>query len=215
MRMRERFGESVTWAGLADAATAGVGAVEIAAHELVDFTELMHALAGPGAAAVLDPFEHVSVHGPIDVEPNGWARIAIEAGGLPPAVCHLLVHPDVIDSSGLAALATLGARLCVENMDASKAHGRDARELQRTFRRCPDAGFCLDVAHAWTCDPTLALGHELLDAFSGRLRQVHVSGIEPDGSHRPTTRADFDRYVPLLKRCRDVPWILEQPLTGD
>jgi sugar phosphate isomerase/epimerase len=72
-----------------------------------------------------------------------------------------------------------------------------------------DAGFCLDVAHAWTNDPSLRLGHDLLDALGDRLRQLHVSGIERDGTHRPTTQADLELYRPVLDRCEGVPWILE------
>jgi sugar phosphate isomerase/epimerase len=94
-------------------------------------------------------------------------------------------------------------------MDVNKPFGRWTAELADVFRRFPQAGFCLDVAHVWTNDRSLALGHELLDAFGGRLRQLHVSGIEPDGTHRDTTEADLDLYRPLLDRCEHVPWLLE------
>src|SRR5207244_10248992 len=85
----------------------------------------------------------------------------------------------------------------------------DPNEL---FDAYPEASFCLDVAHVWTNDPSLRLGHRLIDRFGHRLRQLHVSGIEPDGTHRPTTRADLDLYAPLLARCRHVPWLLEAEL---
>ena len=97
-------------------------------------------------------------------------------------------------------------------MDIGKSFGRSVDDLRAVFAAHPDAGFCLDVAHVWTNDPTLALGHDLLDAFDGRLRQLHVSGIEPDGTHRPTTEADLALYGPLLDRCAGVPWILEAVL---
>jgi hypothetical protein len=42
-----------------------------------------------------------------------------------------------------------------------------------------------------------------------------VSGIEPDGTHRPTTQRDLDLYEPLLERCRNVPWVLEAVLAED
>jgi hypothetical protein len=41
---------------------------------------------------------------------------------------------------------------------------------------------------------------------------VHVSGIEPDGTHRETTADDLKLYRPLLDRCREVPWLLEAEL---
>jgi hypothetical protein len=41
---------------------------------------------------------------------------------------------------------------------------------------------------------------------------VHVSGIEPDGTHRKTTEDDLSLYAPLLERCADVPQVLETVL---
>lgn len=92
--------------------------------------------------------------------------------------------------------------------------GRTVEDLRGAFAECPDAGFCLDVAHVWTNDPSLELAHEFLDSFGGRLRQVHVSGIEPDGTHRPTTREDLDLYRPVLDRCLHVPWLFETELVS-
>jgi hypothetical protein len=70
-----------------------------------------------------------------------------------------------------------------------KSFGQNAADLESVFDVYPEAGFCLDVAHVWTNDPTLRLAHDLLDSFGQRLRQLHV-WIEPDGTHRPTTRAE-------------------------
>jgi sugar phosphate isomerase/epimerase len=97
-------------------------------------------------------------------------------------------------------------------MDVAKTDCRFVDELAPVFDRFPQAGFCLDVAHVWTNDPSLQLGHDLLDAFGDRLRQLHVSGIEADGTHRPTTPADLRLYAPLLDRCAGVPWLLEAVL---
>ena len=130
--------------------------------------------------------------------------------GLPHDV---VLHPDAY--RGEAWVVDLGARAVFENMDVAKRFGREVADLRQVFATFPEAGFCLDVAHVWTNDPTLRLGHELIDELGGRLRQLHVSGIEPDGTHRPTTRADLDLYAPLLDRCRDVPWLLEAELAGE
>ena len=111
--------------------------------------------------------------------------------------------------------ARLGSRAVFENMDVTKRFGRDVDDLQDVLDRFPAAGFCLDVAHVWTNDRTLRLGHDLIDAFGGRLRQLHVSGIEPDGTHRPTTATDVALYEPLLERCPHVPWLLEAELVED
>ena len=160
----------------------------------------------PGA---LDGFERVSVHAPA----HDFVDDPKPARKLLPTLPHDVVfHPDVYREQEW--IRELAARAIFENMDATKQFGRDVGDLAETFAAFTDAGFCLDVAHVWTNDPTLALGHELLDAHGGRLRQLHVSGIEPDGTHRPTTPADLELYEPLLARCGGVPWLLEAELEG-
>lgn len=154
----------------------------------------------------LDAFERVSVHAPVRFGGStDTARASLL--GLPHDV---VLHPDVYRDQ--AWVVDLGARAVFENMDVAKRFGRELADLRQVFAAFPEAGFCLDVAHVWTNDPTLELGHELIDELGGRLRQLHVSGIEADGTHRPTTRADLDLYAPLLDRCRVVPWLLEAEL---
>ncbi len=134
------------------------------------------------------------------------------SSSLRPLPYDIVFHPDVYREQGW--IRELTSRAVFENMDSTKEFGRGVVDLSETFAAFPEAGFCLDVAHVWTNDPTLALGHELLDAHGGRLRQLHVSGIEPDGTHRPTTPADLALYEPLLARCAGVPWLLEAELDG-
>lgn len=159
--------------------------------------------------SALDGFERVSVHAPSVMQQTPGEVVAM----LVPLSFDIVLHPDVYGSE--PSCADLGARALFENMDVSKAAGRTVRDLEAVFVTFPDAAFCLDVAHVWTNDTTLGLGHDLLDAFGDRLRQLHVSGIEPDGSHRPTTAADIARFAALLERCRDVPWLLETELVGE
>jgi sugar phosphate isomerase/epimerase len=158
---------------------------------------------------VIAGFDRVSLHAP--VAPASTAATARAIAALP-LDGDVIFHPDTWCDE--AALAYLAGRVVFENMDAAKDFGREGPDLRAVFARYPDAGFCLDVAHVWTNDPTLGLGHELLDAFGDRLRQLHVSGIERDGAHRPTTPGDLELYRPLLDRCATVPWILEAELAG-
>jgi len=152
-------------------------------------------------------FERVSLHAPIAA--RDLAATAAVLAALP-LEGDVIFHPDAWRTE--PALGAFGTRVVFENMDIGKSFGRSVDDLRAVFAAHPFAGFCLDVAHVWTNDPTLALGHDLLDAFDGRLRQLHVSGIEPDGTHRPTTEADLALYRPLLDRCAGVPWILEAVL---
>jgi hypothetical protein len=153
-------------------------------------------------------FERVSVHAPAKTAQAPADVVAL----VEPLPFDVVLHPDVYGSE--AACTALGRRAVFENMDVAKSFGRDVADLRDVFERFPDAGLCLDVAHVWTNDPTLRLGHELLDALGGHLRQLHVSGIEQDGTHRATTPGDLELYAPLLERCRGVPWLLEAELAG-
>jgi sugar phosphate isomerase/epimerase len=96
-------------------------------------------------------------------------------------------------------------------MDAGKHDGCTVDGLSRWFDALPEAGFCFDIAHAWSVDDTMAAGTELLDAFRTRLRHLHLSSLSPDLHHVPLTEEHEELFTPLLQRCLDVPWILEAP----
>ena len=192
-------------AALARARREGWRRVELTAIRRERLDALVLALAqDPG---LVDGFEHVSVHAPARDFVDDPEPVVAALRTLP---YDIVLHPDVYRGQGW--VRELVTRAVFENMDAVKSFGKDTADLSETFAAFPEAGFCLDVAHVWTNDPTLALGHELLDAHAGRLRQLHVSGIEPDGTHRPTTAADLELYAPLLARCAGVPWLLEAEL---
>jgi hypothetical protein len=155
----------------------------------------------------LSAFTRVSLHAPIGIaSPN---KVVDELLQLP-LDGDVILHPDVYGGSD--AVAALGSRAVFENMDVAKPLGRTLEDLATILDRFPEAGFCLDVAHVWTNDQTLSLGHALIDAFGARLRQLHISGIEPDGTHRETTRDDLALYAPLVERCEDVVHVFETVL---
>lgn len=156
------------------------------------------------------PFHYLSVHAPAKDRRLPEAELVALLAGLPCDVDAIVVHPDVIEDP--ARYRRLGRRLVLENMDTRKPDGRTADELEAVFALLPEAGLCLDVAHAGDIDPSLAEGHGILDRFASRLRHVHVSSLDGAGHHVPLRTADEAAFAPLLRRCRDVPWILEAPL---
>ena len=158
------------------------------------------------------PHRYLSVHGPSKGRALPEAELVERLGSLPGWVDAIVLHPDTLAEP--AAYEPLGDRLVLENLDARKASGRTAAELAPLFDALPEAGFCLDVAHVSSVDPTMAVGEDLLDAFGGRLRHVHVSSLDREGCHAPLRDEDEERFCPLLSRCIDVPWILEAPLPG-
>jgi hypothetical protein len=154
-------------------------------------------------------FRYVAVHAPVKQRSMSEQELVGRLRSLPGYVSSIVLHPDVIADPQL--YAALGHRAVIENMDARKASGQSVGDLQKLFAALPNAGFCLDIAHVSSVDPSLALAHELLDAFGPRLRQVHLSSLV-DGRHSRLTAQDAERFRPVMRRCVDVPWILEAPL---
>ncbi len=152
------------------------------------------------------PFRYVSVHGPVKDRDVGEAALVQLLTQVPLWVRSIVTHPDALSEFGV--YRDLGTRLVLENMDDRKRTGRVADEIESIFTELPDAGFCLDVAHAWSVDPTMEVAFELLDRFRSRLRHVHLSSLH-GGHHVPLTEDDEELFAAVLDRCRDVPWILE------
>lgn len=163
------------------------------------------------APEALAPFARVSIHAPVSVSTS--AASVVERLAVSAPAHDIVFHPDVYRRESL--LRELGPRALFENMDVAKEFGRGVDDLRAMFDDCPQAGLCLDVAHVWTNDRSLGLAYELLDTFGDRLRQLHVSGIEPDGTHRETRAADLELYRPVLDRCAHVPWLLEAELSPE
>ena len=156
------------------------------------------------------PFGYLSVHAPVKHLRMPEAELVRRLARIAPLVDGIVVHPDAMDDP--RAYRPLGSCLVLENMDARKPTGRTVAELAPYFAVLPEAGFCLDVAHVLSVDQSMATGELLLDAFAGRLRHLHVSSLDGACRHVPLTVEHETRYAELLRRCPDVPWILEAPL---
>lgn len=181
-------------------------AVELSALGEEELPRLVDFLQGEPSL----PFHYVSVHAPSkNLTLSERDRVDLLAT-LPPRVRAIVVHPDVLED--IDAWLPLGRRLVIENMDARKASGQTADQLEGLFDALPLAGLCFDIAHAKHVDPSLDEGRVILDRFTARLRHVHLSSLDQDGHHVPLTSEDDALYARLLERCRDVPWILEAPL---
>ncbi len=197
------LGRGCDWSELVRSACAvSTHAVELAAHDVDELGGLVRYLAGRPRM----PFRHLSVHSPVKGSLGSDADRVAALEALPVSVRTIIAHPDLVADP--APWRRLGRRVVFENMDARKASGRSAAELASLFAALPEAGFCLDIAHAHTVDPTMTVAAELLDRYRGRLREVHLSSIR-HGSHVELTPEDERLFAPLLARCRDVPWILE------
>lgn len=180
-------------------------AVELSALSEEEVEPLLEFLrSGPAL-----PFLFKSVHGPAKNRVLGEEDLVGLLSQFHDLCDGIVMHPDTMHD--YEAYAMLGADLIVENMDARKDGGRTVEELEAVFSELPDARFCFDIAHAWSIDPTMELAGELLDAFATRLSHLHISSLDDDLHHMSLTREHEELFAPVLKRCRDVPWILEAP----
>jgi xylose isomerase-like TIM barrel protein len=202
--MADRRGDwpALTW----EALRTSVYAVELAALSEDELPALVDYL---GSGVEL-PFRFVSVHAPSKHRRMSEAELVDTLAALPCWIDAIVVHPDTMVDVDL--YRRLGSRLVIENMDVRKRRGQTAGELEAFFDALPDAGFCFDVAHAWSVDASMEEGERLLDAFAGRLRHVHVSSLDATGHHLPLSPEHEDLFEHTLGRCLGVPWILEAPL---
>lgn len=158
-----------------------IGLVELSALRQVELVPLLDALGEMD----LGRFSYVSVHAPSQIDPEHEHEIVESLRELLPRRWPIIVHPDAI--SQFERWATLGATLCIENMDKRKPVGRTARELQAVFDRLPGASFCFDIGHARQVDPTMNEAVRILRSFKHRLQQVHISEVNSQSRHDPLT----------------------------
>lgn len=155
----------------------GTGAVELSALRSHELRPLLQAIP----ELDLGGFEHVSVHAPSAFTAREEPGIAAALLPMAQQGWRVILHPDTIHDP--RHWAAFGDRLCLENMDVRKPVGRTVRELRPVFRQLPRASFCFDVAHAAQVDPSMREAARLLDAFGGRLAEVHVSELDAHSRH--------------------------------
>ena len=184
-----------------------VPAVELSALREHELPDLMDSLKDVDLRA----FAYASVHAPTKfdrVQESGAVTLlqAAASKGLP-----IVVHPDIISSPNL--WKSFGSLLLIENMDKRKPIGRTAFELRKSFDALPDAGLCFDVAHARQVDPSMIESAQILREFSGRLREVHASGVTTRSVHAQISEAARCAFSEIAHLIPDtVPIILESPV---
>jgi hypothetical protein len=184
-----------------------MGALELSAlraHELGPLLEVISEL-------LLDRYQNISVHAPSAFSAADESRIAAALLPVARRGWLIVVHPDTIHDHDL--WTPFGDRLAIENMDRRKPVGHTAEELRPVFRKLPEASFCLDLAHAWQCDPTMSEAARLLAAFGERLAEVHVSELDADSRHirlTPKGIGAYQRFADLIPV--HVPVIIEAPV---
>lgn len=193
------------FAQVAEARRISLFAAELSALSEGELNSLHQFLASQPAL----PFRYLSIHGPSKARQLREDALVAELLELAEWADGIVMHPDTIEEP--APYRELGRKLLIENMDSRKERGRTQDELVPLYDELPEAGFCFDIAHAWSMDPDMSVANDLLDAFGERLRHLHVSSLSPELHHVPLTKEHEELFGPLLQRCLDVPWILEAP----
>ena len=167
-------------------------AIELSALRVSELPELVSGLG----TLDLTQFKHVSVHAPSRFEDWQESYIVVLLLGLP-REWPIVVHPDAIHNP--APWRELGSRLVLENMDQRKQTGSTADEMAACFEMCPQARFCLDLAHARQIDPSMKEAVLMLKRFSDRLVHLHVSSLDGRGKHVPLADADLAPYSRVME----------------
>jgi len=162
----------------------------------------------------LDRFSWISVHAPGKRRELSEAELVSLLQPVASRGWSIIVHPDVI--ADFTLWQPLGKAVCIENMDLRKPIGRTAAQLAEVFHKLPAATFCLDIGHAHQVDPTMQEAEKFLTAFHGRLRQVHMSYVNPQSQHERLNTASVRAFRKVSHwLTNDTPIILEAPLTTE
>ncbi|MGA3042296.1 MAG: hypothetical protein ABSF54_16050 [Bryobacteraceae bacterium] len=181
-----------------------VSVVELSALRLEELDPLVDSLPGLD----LKGFEFISFHAPsrfpVVYERHVLDRLrAVVDLGIP-----VVVHPDVISTP--KAWEVLGSMLLIENMDKRKPVGRNALDLERLFWQFPEAGLCFDIGHARQVDPTMTEAQLILETFSERLHEVHISEVNTSSRHDPLSVYAMSAFRSVSSLIPDsVPIVLE------
>lgn len=141
--------------------------------------ERLFELPNLNAEDVRHHFSHLSIHAPtdlkykLDAETKQVMNLIAEA--------HqrfrfdlVVFHPENVED--WSVFNNLPFPIGIENSDWRKGFGKTVEDIAKVFEQV-DVGFVLDVNHCFSNDKTMKLAVEFATRFSGRLREVHLSGF--------------------------------------
>lgn len=182
-----------------------VNVIELSALREHELDPLLDALAG---GLDVSDFAHVSFHAPSKLVALDAATLCEKLQPIVARKWNIIVHPDLIEAPG--PWRELGCHLCIENLDHRKPLGRTATEMMEYFEILPEASWCFDIAHARQVDSTMSVAVAMLASFADRLREIHLSRIDPAGKHWALDHAMIQACRRIAPRVDvNVPIILE------
>lgn len=93
----------------------------------------------------------------------------------------------------------------VENMDNRNSFGNNISDLKKIFQE-NDFKMVLDINHCFTVDTTLKTARAMIDNFSDRIKEVHLSGFAE--YHDPLYRTKQIELIKIASQL-NVPIIIE------
>lgn len=188
----------------------GFDAVELSALRDRELPALISALDGLD----LSSFTYVSVHAPSRYETLSENEVLELLEPVAQRQWPIIVHPDVIHD--FERWHKLGSCVCVENMDKRKEIGQTAKGLAHILDRLPEATLCFDIGHARQVDPTMCEAALILNMFSDRLTQVHVSEVNSRSKHERLSLEAIWAFGRVAEKIpTHIPLILETPVSAE
>ena len=126
----------------------------------------------------------------------------------------VVFHPDTVYDFAAFYTEVVDFNFAFENMDKRKASYKSVEDMARLAFQFEFKNFkmVLDVNHAYTNDPTMALTTEFYKKLGEKIAQVHLSGYV--GRHEPLFQT---RQAEIIKSIRNlsVPIIVESILNSE
>ena len=159
----------------------------------------------------LTKYDYVSVHAPSKRLTFRESELVDILRAFAEKTWPIIVHPDIISDFNL--WKSLGNKIYIENMDKRKPCGRTVTDLRKIFQELPDAGFCLDMAHAKQVDPTMTECYLMIKEFKHKLVQLHLSDVTTESKHVCLNEQAIAAYSKIVKYLPEsLPVILESPI---
>jgi sugar phosphate isomerase/epimerase len=137
----------------------------------------------------------------------------------PPYISGLGVHvPELARRYAFESLTTviekglsLGLDLCLENMPPNAGFCTDVESMQTVLAQFPDLGLTLDIGHAHIGHTRCRSKRRWLNAFSGRLRHLHISDNHgKSDDHLPINSGNVN-FIDFIRHLKHIGY--DQTLT--
>lgn len=161
---------------------------------------------------------HTSIHAPTDVS-YGYNRQTRQVFSMLERfkkVERFIFHPDTVDN--FEVFNDLLIPYHLENSDSRKGYGRTVEDMKQVLSLTAfdeyNPNIVLDLAHCCMIDPNMKLARDFIQAFHGRIAEVHISG-EKDGHHVPLLECSYEMREKIFSALAtiddSVPVIIESP----